>query len=161
EKKGIPYAIEALGILRSDVDVHVTIVGDAGTEPGGIEEKVKILSAINRSGLGECTKLIGYVDRARLHELAYEHHIFLHPSVTASNGDTEGGAPVCIAEMLATGMPVVSSQHCDIPEVMGAGNRGFLARERDSMDIAACMRRILSVADSWDRLCRANRDWIA
>lgn len=39
----------------------------------------------------------------------------LLPSVTIKNNDKEGGAPVAILEAQATGLPVVSSYHADIP----------------------------------------------
>ncbi len=49
------------------------------------------------------------------------HHLFLSPSVTAPDGDSEGGAPVSIIEAAATGMPVVSTTHCDIPQAVDDG----------------------------------------
>ena len=65
-----------------------------------------------------------------------KHDVFLAPSVTASNGDTEGGAPVAIIEMAASGMPIVSTRHCDIPSVVLDGVTGLLAAERDSEGLA-------------------------
>jgi len=75
--------------------------------------------------------MLGFQPHAILFEEAYKNHIFLSPSVTALDGDTEGGAPVTIIEMAATGMPIISTKHCDIPEVIKDGVTGFLANERD------------------------------
>ena len=36
--------------------------------------------------------------------------------ITAQNSDTKGGASVAILEVQATGLPVISSYHADIPE---------------------------------------------
>ena len=55
----------------------------------------------------------------------------LLPSITAQNGDTEAGAPVAILETQATGLPVISSYHADIPEVVVDGKSALLAPERD------------------------------
>jgi len=91
---------------------------------------------------------------------AYQHHVFLHPSVTAGDGDDEGGAPVCITEMLATGMPVVSTTHCDIPEVMGPALQHLLAPERDSTALLDCMQKLIGAPETWVTLGKAGRERI-
>jgi len=50
---------------------------------------------------------------------AQAHHLFLHPTMTGNDRDTEGGSPVCVTQRLPSGMPEVATSHCDIPEVMG------------------------------------------
>jgi colanic acid/amylovoran biosynthesis glycosyltransferase len=131
EKKGIPYAIEALGILRKEIPIELTIIGDAGEDRASQQEKAKILQLLESTDLKSSTRLLGYQSHSKMLQEAYVHHIFLHPSVTATDGDTEGGAPVSIIEMLATGMPVISTLHCDIPEVMRPEAARFLAPERN------------------------------
>lgn len=91
---------------------------------------------------------------------AYGHHIFLHPSVTAVDGDTEGGAPVCIAEMLATGMPLVSTWHCDIPEVVGTAHQAYLAEERDIDGLVVALIRLLGHSERWTVLAQEGRQHI-
>ena len=157
EKKGIPYAIEALAQIRSEIPVEVTIIGEAGEDRESQAEKSAILNAIARTGLDDCTRLLGYQSHARLFEEAYRHHVFLHPSVTANDGDTEGGAPVVIIEMLATGMPVVSTRHCDIPEVMGELSNTLLAPERDVDALAKILRTLLSSRAEWASLMAMSR----
>lgn len=143
EKKGIPDAIAALGLLRQEVPIELTIIGDAGPEPESQLEKSRILDALKKAGLTEKTRLMGYQPHDVFFREAYEHHLFLHPSVTAADGDTEGGAPVSIIEVLATGMPVVGTTHCDIPEVMGPALHHLLAPERDSKALADCVRTLI------------------
>lgn len=89
---------------------------------------------------------------------AYAHHVFLHPGVTAQDGDTEGGAPVTIIEMLATGMPVVSTTHCDIPEVMGEAAGRLLAPERDVQALTQAIRNLLESHRGWDVLTAKCRE---
>src|SRR5699024_3819499 len=60
----------------------------------------------------------------------YGHDVFLAPSITAPNGDDEGGLPVTLIEAAATGMHLTGSSHCDIPEVIKEGKTGFLAAEK-------------------------------
>ncbi|MCS4101407.1 glycosyltransferase involved in cell wall biosynthesis [Salinibacter ruber] len=70
-----------------------------------------------------------------------EHHVLLTPSVEASDGNNEGGAPVTLIEAAATGMPIVSSWHCDIPDVLHHKKTGLLAEE-DTEQIAGHLERL-------------------
>lgn len=92
-----------------------------------------------------------------LFEEAYKHHIFISPSVTAKNGDTEGGAPVTVIEMAASGMPIVSTTHCDIPEVIEDGVTGLLAPERDVDKLVSRIQWFLKNNNSWEAMLRAGR----
>lgn len=157
EKKGIPYAIEALCRVRRDMTIELTIIGDAGPDETSQHEKNKILSALERTGIKLVTRLLGYQSHARMLEEAYQHHVFLHPSVTAQDGDTEGGAPVCITEMLATGMLVISTTHCDIPEVMGHALSHLLVAERDAEGLAGCFREVIQNKSQWDKWALMGR----
>lgn len=160
EKKGIPGAIEALSKVAREVPVQLTIIGDAGQEPESQQEKVRILAALKHSGLEPHTRLLGYQGHQAMLQEAYQHHLFLQPSITAHDGDTEGGAPVSIIEMLATGMPVVATTHCDIPEVVGPAFAHLLAPERDVEDLAKCIRMLLNVPENWAQLAQQGRKHI-
>lgn len=149
EKKGISLAIEALSSIRRDIPVELTLIGDAGQDEASRREKDKILAALERTGLKPFTRLLGYQLHAQMLEEAYQHHVFLHPSMTAQDGDTEGGAPVCITEMLATGMPVVSTTHCDIPEVVGSDLHHLLAPERNVEALVACLKTVIHHPSRW------------
>ena len=158
EKKGITYALEALGKLRHSIPIELTIIGDARPDAASQKEKAKINHALEICGLKPICRLLGYQPHsAMLHE-AYTHHVFLHPSVTAADGDTEGGAPVSIIEMLATGMPVVSTWHCDIPEVMGASLNHLLAPERDAAAVATILQTLVKNPESWLSIAAMGRE---
>ena len=64
-----------------------------------------------------------------------------------------------LIEMTATGMPIVSSRHCDIPGVIRHGVSGYLAREHDVDDLVRQLRRILAFVDRWGAMGRAGRGW--
>jgi len=160
EKKGIPYALEAIGLLRKETPIQLTIIGDAGRDEASQQEKAKIQVALERTGLKPVTRLLGYQSHARMLQEAYQHHVFVHPSVTAQDGDTEGGAPVSITEMLATGMPVVSTTHCDIPEVMGAELSHLLSPERDVPALLDCLQKLVGASEDWATLGYKGRQRI-
>ena len=157
EKKGIPYAIAALGALSRVVPLEITLVGDANQGERQQAEKTKILSAIELHGLARVVTLPGYLPHAEILRLAYEHHVFVSPSVTAEDGDTEGGAPVAVCELAATGMPIVSTRHCDIPNVVEDGVGALLADERDTMGLLACLGRLVHDPQLWEELVTAAR----
>lgn len=138
----------------------MTIIGDAGQEPKGQQEKTRILAALERSGLKEHTRLLGFKTHQSMLQEAYGHHLFLQPSITAQDGDTEGGAPVAIIEMLASGMPVVATTHCDIPEVVGSAFAHLLAPERDTVGLAESIQTLLNEPDSWLHLLQEGRKHI-
>jgi colanic acid/amylovoran biosynthesis glycosyltransferase len=157
EKKGIPCALEALGRLRHNVALQVTIIGDADEEPRSQEEKRRIHEVISSHGLASQVQMPGFQPHARLLEEAYRHHVFLSPSLHAADGDSEGGAPVSIIEMAASGMPVVSTTHCDIPEVITDGYSGLLAPERDVAGLAERLAWLVAHPEEWGRLVSAAR----
>ncbi len=157
EKKGIPDGLEALGRLRHELDFRITLIGDAAPDPASLHEKRRILDAIERHGLGPRTTLLGYQPHARLFEEAYRHHVYLSPSRTAESGDTEGGAPVSLIEMAATGMAIVSTRHCDVPEVIVDGETGLLADERDVPGLVAALRRLAERPQAWRPMLEAGR----
>jgi colanic acid/amylovoran biosynthesis glycosyltransferase len=153
EKKGIPYGIEALTLLRRrGIDVELTIVG-AVTRDRDDAERLRINAALAR--FGRTARLLGLVSGSALREESLRSHVFLSPSVTASDGDAEGGAPVTVIEMAASGMPVVATTHCDIPNVLGEPNRMFLVPERDPQAIADALGALTE--SNWDELVLANR----
>lgn len=157
EKKGIPYALEALGRLQREIPIEITIIGDSNNSPEGRREKTKILQVIENHKLGSRTRMLGYQPHSVLLQEAFDHHLFLSPSITASDGDTEGGAPVSLIEMAATGMPVVSTKHCDIPEVVVNGVTGYLAGERDAQGLVEQIMRLAEAPETWRDLAVAAR----
>lgn len=158
EKKGIPYALEALGRLQHEVPVEITLIGDASKLPSSQVEKQKILAAIERHQLGAKVRLLGYQPWSVCFEEAARHHLFLSPSVHAEDGDCEGGAPLGLIEMAASGMPVVSTTHCDIVSVIQHRVTGYLAPERDVDAVVAGLRWWTDQPGQWaGRLAAARR----
>jgi colanic acid/amylovoran biosynthesis glycosyltransferase len=166
EKKGITYGLEALGRLQKEIPLEITIIGDASvSNPKNRQsqsqlEKEKILATIEKHQLGDKVRLLGYQPYSVFFREAYQHHIFLSPSVTASDGDTEGGAPVSIIEMAATGMPIVSTTHCDIPEVIKHQITGLLAPERDIDALVEHLRWYINNPTVWLSMLEAGRKHI-
>jgi colanic acid/amylovoran biosynthesis glycosyltransferase len=161
EKKGIPDAIAAVAALAKDHDVRLVIIGDALSDPSSAAEKVRIHAAIRHSGMADRITVRGFLGHDAMLEEAQRHHIFLSPSLEASDGDVEGGAPIGLIELAATGMPVVSTRHCDIPQVVVHRETGWLASERDVAGLTAGLKWLLENVASWPNLATASRARIA
>jgi colanic acid/amylovoran biosynthesis glycosyltransferase len=159
EKKGIPYAIEALHHIRSKTKANVCliIVGDSDADGTLTDEKRNILNAIEKYKIGNAVTITGYIPHNELIKIAYDYHIYLAPSIHASNGDAEGGFPVILTEVLATGMPVVAFNHCDIPEIIQDGKTGFLVSERDVDALAEKVLYLIEHPEIWPGMGRAGR----
>jgi colanic acid/amylovoran biosynthesis glycosyltransferase len=133
EKKGISDAILALSKLETDFEY--VIVGDGPLRAD--------LEALARSkGIADRVRFTGSLPRTRVAELLSSASVFLAPSVTAGDGDIEG-MPVSIMEAMAVGLPVVSTRHSAIDELVADRTSGFLAPEHD---IAALTRSLASLA---------------
>jgi colanic acid/amylovoran biosynthesis glycosyltransferase len=153
EKKGVGYALEALARCRDTSSWKLRILGD-GPLREDLEERIRTL------GLKDRAAIEGYVPYQVHLEALHEADLFLSPSVTASDGDAEGGAPVALIEAQAAGLPVVASRHCDIPEVVQDGVTGLLVPERDVDALANAIQSLLSDPSSWAPLGRAGRDHV-
>ncbi len=79
----------------------------------------------------------------RVKELMKQADIFVHHSITASNGDQEG-IPNVIMEAMATGLPIISTYHAGIPELITDEFNGYLVEEKDSEEYAKKIRKLLT-----------------
>ena len=153
EKKGIPHGLLALGRALDglEIDCRVRVIGDGPQRP-------QVSDAIRESGLEERVELLGRQPYARVLEELRESHLLLQPSMTAADGDTEGGAPVVLLEAQASGLPVVSTMHADIPEYVAGGREGgCLAPEGDLPRLAEVIGDVLSKPERWAELGRGGR----
>ncbi|MFO8030432.1 MAG: glycosyltransferase [Cyclonatronaceae bacterium] len=156
-KKGLLYGFRALEQLSFRFDLHITLVGDSTGDPTSNREKQRLMDYLRSSPISDHVTLTGFISSGQLIETARQHHIYLAPSVTADDGDSEGGAPVSLIEMAASGLPVVSSRHCDIPGVIIHGETGLLAGERDVDEIAACLEQLMAEPQKWPVMTRKAR----
>ncbi len=162
EKKGIPYAIEALKhvISQTKADVRLTIIGDSNHQGALTAEKKKILRAIEKYDISNAVTLTGFVPHDELIRIMYDHHIFLAPSIHSSDGNAEGGFPVILTEAIASGMPVVAFNHCDIPEIIQDGISGFMVPERDVNAFAEKLTFLIEHPDIWPKMGQTGRSYV-
>ena len=73
-----------------------------------------------------------------------------------SDGDEEG-LPVSITEALAAGLPVISTRHSGIPEVVSHGENGYLVDEGDTPAMASSMAELATTDRQWPDFGRNGR----
>jgi colanic acid/amylovoran biosynthesis glycosyltransferase len=150
EKKGLEYSIQAVAkALTHYSDIRYTIIGS-----GPLKSKLEAL--IQELGLSGIVTLSGPKTREEIIETLSQSHIFLHPSVTASDGDQEA-SPVSIQEAMAMGLPVLSTFHGGIPELVENGISGFLVPERDAEALAEKLIYLIDHPEKWFDFSRTGR----
>ena len=161
EKKGITYALEAFArIAPRHKNLELTLVGDAGRSQREVDYKKEITSIISARNIAGRVNYLGFLPYPAFIKEAQHNHIFLSPSIHPSDGETEGGAPVALIEMSAYGMPIVSTFHCDIPEVVVDGASGFLVPEKDTDALAERLEYLIAHPETWEDMGRAGRSHI-
>lgn len=154
EKKGLLYALSAIEKLKQEgKSFEFRIIGDG-------PQASQIRRYIDERKMSDYTRLIGFLDYDGYLKEMNNADIFLQPSITAENGDTEGGAPTTVLEAQAMGLPVVSTFHCDIPNIVVPGKSALLVEERNSSDLATALRHLLDHPSEWEVMGRIGRDFV-
>ncbi|PWJ40916.1 glycosyltransferase [Sediminitomix flava] len=130
EKKGHIYTLKAfIRALENCPNMTLTLIG-VGKKPNELVEIVKGTIAENKVFFRDGIPL------SQLQSTLSKYDAFIHPSCHAKDGDSEGGAPIVLLDAQANGMPVISTNHCDIPSEVIHKKTGWLAEEKNTDQIA-------------------------
>jgi colanic acid/amylovoran biosynthesis glycosyltransferase len=153
EKKGIQYGIQSIAkVLKKYPNIEYKIVGD-GYLKDALQTLIEDLKVDNH------VKLLGWKSKEQIIGLLQEADIFLAPSVTSQNGSREG-IPGAIVEALALGLPVLSTRHSGIPEVVQDGESGFLVPERDTDALAEKLEYLIEHSELWPAMGKKGRTYV-
>lgn len=129
EKKGMDDAIRCFNEIHKKYPYsNLTIIGDGYL-------KIKLRSFAKKLGIEKNVHFLGQVSHANVIKYMRRSDIFILASKTAKDGDREG-VPNSIKEAMAIGLPVVSTKHSGIPELIENGEEGILAEEGDYLKMA-------------------------
>jgi colanic acid/amylovoran biosynthesis glycosyltransferase len=151
-KKGVEFALRALGVLKQRGQLsqfRYDIIGDG-------PEREALVALCAKLGLNEAVTFHGGMDHGKIAEWMQKSDLFLAPSVTAANGDMEG-IPTTIMEAMASGMPIVTTDHSGISELVQDSVSGFLCRERDFDKLADRLRFLSNNRELWPEFGREGR----
>jgi len=151
EKKGFTYGILAFSrVLKRHPQASLTIIG-YGKLRENLEKLVRSLKIEDK------VKFVGALPHLEVQRQMREADIFLSPNVTAKNKDKEG-IPNVIKEAMATGLPVISTYHAGIPELIIEGETGFLVPEKDVEALTERLDYLLSHPELWDKMGKRGRE---
>jgi glycosyltransferase involved in cell wall biosynthesis len=155
EKKGCPYLLRAVAkVAEVHPEVELAIIGG-----GPLLEPMQALAKelkINCRFLG---KLIDPQPGNSVHDWMRRARVFCAPSVTASDGNTEG-QPAVFIEANALGLPAVSFQTAGIGEAVIHGETGLLAPEKDVDTLAEYLLRFLRDDKFWQTCSERGKKWV-
>ena len=155
EKKGFEYSIKALGRLLQDnpeLNIHYSIIGT-----GPLEKKLQELtSSLN---LEAYITFLSSMSHPEVIDCLNSSHLFVAPCVTAASGDEEG-IPNVIKEAMATGMPVVSTYHAGIPELVKDRETGLLAEPGDERQLANNIEWLINNPYEWEDMGSRGREYV-
>ncbi len=154
EKKGFLFLVQACRILRDHGhQFHCRIVGEPDEQSGLVRQ------LIFQSALEDRIVIEAGVTQDELRALYRQATMFVLPCQIVDNGDRDG-IPNVLAEAMATGLPVVSTDISGIPELVVHRDNGLLVPQRDVHTLAKAMEELLTDAQLRQRLGQAGRDTI-
>ena len=109
--------------------MHLTLIGNGKNRP-------KIMQFLEMNNLKENISVINDISYASLHNFLDDYNVFIHPSCYTDDMDCEGGAPIVLLDAQATGLPIISTKHCDIPDEVSHKKSGFLADEKNNEQLS-------------------------
>ena len=145
EKKGYIYLLKACRTLKDlgyNLDCH--IVGE-----GPMRQAIE--AEIFRLSLQDTVTLCGALPHDQVIEKYHQASIFILPAILSTNGDRDG-IPNVILEAMAAGLPVVSTRHSGIPEVIEHGCNGLLVPPADEDSLAAAIAKLIDDPEEGYRL---------
>ncbi len=149
-KKGYDDLLQALKILETlGVDFHFDHIGSG-------EEKEKIHALARHLGLQPRVTFHGTLPHEKVIEFYRRSHVFVLACKTAPNGDRDG-IPNVLVEAMAVGLPVVSTRHAAVPELVEDGVSGILVPPASPGALAAALKSVLEAGSSLDPLRLAAR----
>jgi colanic acid/amylovoran biosynthesis glycosyltransferase len=113
----------------------------------------------NTLGIAERVHFLGARSSDEVRQLMQHCALFVLPSQTAENGDSEA-LGIVFNEASACGIPVVSTRHGGIPEAVLHGETGLLVDERDDRALAEAMDQILGDPELGNKLGNRGREYV-
>jgi colanic acid/amylovoran biosynthesis glycosyltransferase len=153
EKKGIEYGIRAIAQLaKTHSQIQYLIIGDGPL-------KAALQALVDELHMHEVIQFLGQKKQQEIIRTLEQAQLFIAPCVTAADGNQD--APVnVLKEAMAMGLPVVSTIHGGIPELVEDGISGFLVPERDVEALATKLADLIAHPEWWVSMGKAGHDFV-
>ena len=153
EKKGFTYLLKACRILKDQgYDFRCQIVGE-GPLREALETQIRELS------LEDTITLCGALPHRGVVEKYKEASLFVLPCVVSVDGDRDG-IPNVILEAMTMELPIVSTRHSGIPEVVKDDENGLLVPPEDEVALAQALSKLLDSSEYRQQLGHKARQTV-
>lgn len=153
DKKAPYYTLMAFKeVVHKHPDARLLLAGD-----GDLLNVCKNL--VLYYGLEKQVEFLGVITPEEYRKLLSESLAFVQHSITAVNGDMEG-TPLAILEASAAGLPVISTYHAGIPDVIEHNKTGLLCMEHDVDTMSLNMIKILDDINYAKKMGQAGKERI-
>jgi glycosyltransferase involved in cell wall biosynthesis len=144
DQRGIFYIRDALRSLAPQIPGLTMTFAGCGVPPEEIQQFL---------GTELAGRIIVHpvVAAERMQELYAEHDIFLFPSLME-------GLPAVLLEAMATGMPVITTETCGMPDVVENGFNGLLIPPANASAMEEVILRLAGSVESRQKLGEAARE---
>jgi glycosyltransferase involved in cell wall biosynthesis len=154
ERKGLSYLVEACGFLRDrGVQFECRIIGEGPLRPN-LQEQIQKLR------LEDFVRLVGALPHEEVIAQYQEATVFALPAILGKDGDRDG-IPNVILEALSMGLPVVSTSHSGIPEVIEEDVNGLLVPPEDAQALSSALERLICNPEMRNAFGKAGRQIVA
>lgn len=151
EKKGLPYAIEAVSkVVEQFPDLEYHIVGS-----GEMENEIR--ERIDEYHLDDTVELLGNVSDERLIAELDKASCFLLPCIVTESGNRDG-IPVALIESMAMETPPISTDVSGIPELIDNQQNGVIVDPKNIDELAEAVSTILSDPERQRQFGEAGRE---
>ncbi|HEY1096358.1 MAG TPA: glycosyltransferase [Alphaproteobacteria bacterium] len=131
-KKAPHLVIEAFHLAAErNPDIRLVMIGEGPL----LEQSIQLVRSYD---LGNKVIFLGKQDHDRVLAEMQKADCFVQHSIVDGNGDSEG-TPVAILEAGLAGLPVISTRHAGIKDVVIEGKTGILVNERDITAMSEAM----------------------
>lgn len=136
DKKAPYYTILAFQkVLNKHPDAMLLLAGNGAL-------KNMCVNLVKYLDIEENVNFLGVITPEEYRGILSQSRAFVQHSITANNGDMEG-TPLAVLEASVAGLPVVSTKHAGIPDVIQHNETGLLCEEHDVNAMSENMLNLL------------------
>jgi len=129
-RKGLPYLIEAMDVVRKNVrNAKLLLIGQ-GADEGSLQDLVE------KRGLADQVFFLGVENHEHVLAFMNVSDLFVLPSIEEAFG-------IVLVEAMSQGLPVVATDVQGVPSIVRDGVNGYLVPPRDEKALAAGILSLL------------------
>ena len=152
-KKGHVYMLRALvHIVKKYRNVQYTIIGSGNL-------KAQLQQLVKQLGLVKYVRFIDAVPHQELVKILDKANLFVLPSVIDIHGNSEG-IPNALKEAMVMGIPVISTFHSGIPELIQHNHSGLLVPEKDALALSNVIMCAIENPEACKKMAKNARDTV-